>query len=128
MPAPDLQGQALHFRIANNQPIGGFAPEVLGLQLQLIQEEFEEFVEAYKEAINDLQNLRSREHALKELADLGYVCFQFAAAADWELDEAMARVHRSNMSKLVDGKPLKNEQGKVMKGPNYKPPVLIDLV
>lgn len=128
MPAPDLQGQALQFRIANEQPIGSFSPEVLNLQLQLVKEEFNEFVEAYQEAVSDLQNPRTREHALKELADLGYVCFQFATAAGWELDEAMARVHRSNMSKLVDGKPLKNEQGKVLKGPNYQPPTLIDLV
>jgi predicted HAD superfamily Cof-like phosphohydrolase len=65
---------------------------------------------------------------LKELADLVYVCFQFAAAAGWELDEALDRVHESNMSKLVDGKPLKREDGKVLKGPNYKPPYLEDLV
>jgi predicted HAD superfamily Cof-like phosphohydrolase len=57
-----------------------------------------------------------------------YVCFQFAAAAGWELDEALARVHRSNMSKLVDGKPVKDERGKVLKGPNYEPPFLEDLI
>lgn len=44
-------------------------------------------------------------------------------------NEAFARVHASNMSKLDDdGKPIKREDGKVMKGPNYKPPVLDDLV
>ena len=44
-------------------------------------------------------------------------------------NEAFARVHASNMSKLDDeGKPIKREDGKVMKGPNYKPPVLDDLI
>ena len=42
---------------------------------------------------------------------------------------AFARVHQSNMSKLDDdGKPMKRKDGKVLKGPNYKPPVLDDLV
>lgn len=44
-------------------------------------------------------------------------------------DEAFRRVHASNMSKLgPDGKPLRREDGKVLKGPNYMPPVLKDLV
>jgi predicted HAD superfamily Cof-like phosphohydrolase len=44
-------------------------------------------------------------------------------------DEAFKRVHASNMSKLgEDGKPLRRADGKILKGPNYKPPVLADLV
>lgn len=43
-------------------------------------------------------------------------------------NEAFHRVHKSNMSKLVDGKPVYNEDGKVVKGPNYKPPNLGDLI
>ena len=66
---------------------------------------------------------------LKELADLVYVCYQFAANEGWDLDEAMKRVHDSNMSKLDEhGKPIYREDGKVMKGPNYAPPHLEDLV
>lgn len=43
--------------------------------------------------------------------------------------EAFRRVHASNMSKLgEDGKPIHREDGKVLKGPNYKPPVMDDLV
>lgn len=42
--------------------------------------------------------------------------------------EAFKRVHESNMSKLVDGKPLLREDGKILKGPNYKPPYLLDLI
>ena len=45
------------------------------------------------------------------------------------LIEAMRRVHASNLSKLGDdGKPIKRADGKILKGPNYKPPVLTDLV
>ncbi len=47
----------------------------------------------------------------------------------WDLDEALNRVHESNMSKLdEDGKPIYREDGKVLKGPNYKPPDLSDLI
>ena len=67
-------------------------------------------------------------HALKELADLVYVCYQYAENMGWFLDEALDRVHKSNMSKLdEDGKPIYRKDGKVLKGPNYKPPTLEDL-
>ena len=47
----------------------------------------------------------------------------------WDLDEAMHRVHESNMYKLdQDGKPIYREDGKVLKGPNYQPPDLSDLI
>jgi predicted HAD superfamily Cof-like phosphohydrolase len=47
----------------------------------------------------------------------------------WDLDKAMERVHESNMSKLDEyGKPIYREDGKVLKGPNYNPPNLEDLV
>ena len=88
------------------------------MQLDLIAEEYKEF----RSAISD-------ENELKELADLVYVCYQYAENMEWDLDEAMRRVHRSNMSKLgLDGKPIRRSDGKVLKGPNYAPPTLIDLV
>ena len=69
-----------------------------------------------------------QEHALKELADLVYVCYQYAENMSWFLDEALDRVHKSNLSKLDDdGNPIYREDGKVLKGPNYKPPNLEDL-
>ena len=92
------------------------------MQLCLIVEEFEELIEAIEREPDN------HEHQLKELADLVYVAFQYAAARGWPLDEALDRVYGSNMSKLVDGKPLRREDGKVLKGPNYKPPYLEDLV
>ena len=96
-------------------------------QRNLITEEFKEFLEA--DATLYLSNPKNKEHCLKELADLVYVCYQYAANMGWDLDEAMFRVHQSNMSKLdEEGNPIYREDGKVLKGPNYKPPNLEDLV
>lgn len=84
----------------------------------LIEEEYDEFGEAMKP-----------EHMLKELADLVYVCYGYAATFGYDLDEALVRVHKSNLSKLGDdGKPIKNEEGKVTKSDNYIKPNLQDLV
>lgn len=114
-----LMDQAEEFRSAYNlSMIGSGAKSV---QKALIDEEWSEFHEAY--------HLESEECQLKELADLVYVCFQFAASQEWDLDEAMRRVHKSNMSKLGEnGKPIYRADGKVLKGPNYMPPNLDDLV
>ena len=95
-------------------------------QHELIVEEFKEFLEA--EGMLFMHGRNHQEHALKELADLVYVCYQYAENMGWFLDEALNRVHESNMSKLgEDGKPIYREDGKVLKGPNYKPPDLSDL-
>ena len=85
----------------------------------------EEFQEIFDESClgNDAEAM------LKELADGIIVINGYAATFGWDLDEATRRVHESNMSKLNDdGKPLKNGQGKVLKGPNYKKCNLKDLV
>ena len=96
------------------------------VQHKLIVEEFKEFLEA--EGMLFMHGRNHQEHALKELADLVYVCYQYAENMGWFLDEAMNRVHESNLSKLdEDGKPIYREDGKVLKGPNYKPPDLSDL-
>ena len=97
------------------------------VQKNLIIEEFKEFLEA--EGFLFMHGKNHQEHALKELADLVYVCYQYAENMGWFLDEALDRVHKSNMSKLgEDGKPIYREDGKVLKGPGYKPPNLSDLV
>ena len=81
------------------------------------------------EATLYLSSSKVREDCLKELADLVYVCYQYAVNMGWDLDEAMYRVHKSNMSKLDEyGKPVLREDGKVLKGPYYQPPNLEDLV
>jgi len=91
------------------------------MQRDLIDEEYHEFrIAFYNEPY---------ENELKELADLVYVCFQYAENMEWDLEEALSRVHKSNMSKLgLDGKPIRRVDGKVLKGPNYQPPTLTDLI
>lgn len=89
------------------------------MSTKLIMEEFQEFMTE-----ND-----SKANLLKELADLVYVCYAYADRWGWSLDEALRRVHISNMSKLDDnGQPIFREDGKILKGPNYKAPNLEDLV
>ena len=96
-------------------------------QKDLIVEEFKEFLEADGFLFRHGNN--AQRECLKELADLVYVCYQYAENMRWDLDEALYRVHVSNMSKLdEEGKPIYREDGKVLKGPNYKPPNLEDLV
>ena len=96
-------------------------------QKNLIVEEFKEFLEAAGMLFRHGRN--AQEETLKELADLVYVCYQYAENMGWFLDEALDRVHKSNMSKLgEDGKPIYREDGKVLKGPNYKLPTLTDLI
>ena len=97
------------------------------MQKNLIVEEFKEFLEAEGMLFRD--NGGFREDTLKELSDLVYVCYQYAANMNWDLDEALRRVHESNMSKLdAGGKPIYREDGKVLKSKNYLPPTLTDLV
>ena len=96
------------------------------VQKKLIVEEFKEFLEA--EGFLFMHGKNHQEHALKELADLVYVCYQYAENMGWFLDEALDRVHKSNLSKLdEEGNPIYRDDGKVLKGPNYKPPTLEDL-
>ena len=121
-----LSSQAQEFRaayqISNSNQL-----QVRSRQKNLITEEFKEFLEA--EAQLYLTSSKVKEDCLKELADLVYVCYQYAVNMGWDLDEAMYRVHESNMSKLdEEGNPILREDGKVLKGPNYKPPNLEDLV
>lgn len=112
-----FMSEAKAFRRAMGQTIGNPTGDEIELQFSLIAEEYEELVFACDET-----------EALKEMADLVYVVYQLAATLNWDLDAALYRVHQSNLSKLVDGKPLRREDGKVLKGPNYKPPYLDDLI
>jgi len=120
-----LSDQAKEFRSKYNLK-NSADRQIRDVQHKLIVEEFKEFLEA--EGMLFMHGRNHQEHALKELADLVYVCYQYAQNMGWFLDEALNRVHVSNMSKLdEDGKPIYREDGKVLKGPNYKPPDLSDL-
>lgn len=85
-----------------------------------------------KEELNELeQAMRTRN--LKEIADaltdILYVTYGAGYAYGIDLDKCFKEVQRANMSKLgQDGKPIYNEKGKVMKGPNYSEPNLKQFV
>lgn len=113
--------QAYEFRRAMGQPIYTQSAATEDLQLRLIEEELGEFRQ-------EVLRFGSPRDILKELADLVFVSYQFAAAKGWDLDEALDRVYESNMSKLVNGVPLRREDGKILKGPAYKAPDLSVLV
>ena len=120
-----ISEQAKEFRTKYNLK-NGTDRSKRSYQKNLIVEEFKEFLEA--EGFLFMHGKNHQEHALKELADLVYVCYQYAANMGWFLDEALDRVHKSNLSKLdEEGNPIYREDGKVLKGPNYKPPNLEDL-
>ena len=87
------------------------------LRIDLIDEELTEFKEAIKN--NDLKEV------VDALTDILYVTYGAGHAFGVNLDECFDEVQRSNMSKLgKDGKPIYNQAGKVMKGPNYFAPDL----
>ena len=121
-----LSSQAKEFR-STYQVGNSISRERRTRQKDLIVEEFKEFLEA--DGFMFRTGSTPRAECLKELADLVYVCYQYAENLGWDLDEALHRVHASNMSKLdEDGKPIYRKDGKVLKGPNYAPPNLEDLV
>ena len=87
------------------------------LRIKLIEEELGEF----KKAINE-KNLIEVADAL---TDILYVTYGAGHAFGIDLDKCFDEVQKSNMSKLDDaGKPIYNDLGKVMKGPNYFKPNL----
>ncbi len=87
------------------------------LRIDLIKEELEELTDAMQD-----ENLLEVADAL---TDILYVTYGAGHAFGIDLDKCFEEVQNSNMSKLgEDGKPIYNEAGKVMKGPNYFKPDL----
>lgn len=133
---PPIDREALVKEFIEKFELGDKGPD---FWLTLVREETNELAEA-------LANV------LKEMADLEYVCAGWIVSGGREmdqetagnvraldayytlivpqmLDEVFRRVHESNMSKLgMDGKPVRREDGKVLKGPFYKAPDLMDLI
>tara|TARA_A100001011_G_scaffold66145_1_gene67171 strand:- start:391 stop:762 length:372 start_codon:yes stop_codon:yes gene_type:complete len=91
--------------------------KIIKLRYNLIKEELDEFEEALKD--------RDLKEVADALTDILYVTYGAGHAFGIDLDKCFDEVQRSNMSKLgADGKPIYNEHGKVMKGPNYFEPNL----
>ena len=107
---------------------------LLELRLKLIREESGEVMEEFVNMLMDLERGKpvstiQKTKLLKELCDLQYVLSGAAVALGLDIQTAFIRVHNSNMSKLGDdGKPVYREDGKIIKGDNYRPPNLEDLV
>ena len=95
--------------------------KITSLRYELIKEELDEF----KEAI-DKKDIKEVADAL---TDILYVTYGAGHAFGIDLDKCFEEVQNSNMSKLGnDGKPIYNDKGKVMKGPNYFKPNLSKFV
>ena len=91
--------------------------KIVKLRYDLIREELDEFDQALKD--KDLKEVAD------SLTDILYVTYGAGHAFGIDLDKCFDEVQRSNMSKLgKNGKPIYNENGKVMKGSNYFEPKL----
>ena len=91
--------------------------KITSLRYDLIKEELEEL----KEAIDN----RDIKEVADALTDILYVTYGAGHAFGIDLDKCFEEVQNSNMSKLgSDGKPIYNDKGKVMNGPNYFKPDL----
>ena len=91
--------------------------KIIQLRLNLIKEELNELETAIKD--NNLLEIADA------LTDILYVTYGAGHSFGINLDKCFSEVQQSNMSKLgKDGKPIYNEDGKVMKGPNYFKPNL----
>ena len=91
--------------------------KITSLRYDLIREELLEFKEAIEK--KDIKEVADA------LTDILYVTYGAGHAFGIDLDKCFDEVQRSNMSKLgADGKPIYNDKGKVMKGPNYFKPNL----
>ena len=91
------------------------------LRVSLIKEELDELIEAI--------NKKDLVEVADALTDILYVTYGAGHAFGINLDKCFEEVQNSNMSKLgLDGKPIYNEMGKVMKGPKYFKPDLSKFV
>ena len=91
--------------------------KINALRVSLIKEELDELIEA--------MNKKDLVEVADALTDILYVTYGTGHAFGINLDDCFEEVQNSNMSKLdKDGKPIYNDKGKVMKGPNYFKPDL----
>ena len=113
----------LEFNQALGGHIGDFKnPKLPDMSIQLgyqdwIEEEFDELSEAL--AAQDLIE------TVDALTDIIYLAYGFLVALGVDGDASFTEVHNSNMTKLdEDGNPIRREDGKIVKGPNFKLPDL----
>ena len=129
------QTAVAEFHKAFGHPIGqAYTDKSLEFRFDLLEEEFIELTVEMNNMRKELKEYgkcfpSSIADMLKEMADLQYVLSGLAVTFDLPLEVAFTRVHNSNMSKLdEDGKPVLRADGKILKGPNYEAPFMVDLV
>jgi predicted HAD superfamily Cof-like phosphohydrolase len=104
-----------------DSPTVAVGADQVELRLALIEEEVGELAEAARAA--DLVGVADA------LADIVYVAYGTAHVYGIDLDAVLDEVHASNMTKLgADGKPIRRADGKVLKGPAYRPPNIADVL
>lgn len=114
------ENKVAEFMKAGEIPSFEDEPNKVYLILRGIDEEYAEFDEAafaYQEDPNE----DTRKQLVKEWADLQYVVSQAAVYFEIPADPAFNRVHNNNMTKVIDGKLIKREDGKVLKPEGYVP-------
>lgn len=112
------------FMLASNQPISFnlavHTDKLRNFRSKLIIEEADEFVDAaYKMNIYEMADA---------LGDLLYVIYGAALTFGIPLEAVFNEIHRSNMTKVVDGKVIRREDGKVMKPESYEPPNIKSII
>ena len=106
-----------------HKPTTNLSDSKLKLRFDLMAEENEEYLEAAKE--NDLVEVADA------LGDMLYIlCGTILEhGMQYKIEEVFNEIQRSNMSKLgANGKPIYREDGKVMKGPNYFKPNILEII
>lgn len=101
-------------------PVGKLPLQLTYLRKNLLEEEFNEYLEAIGQ--EDVVAIADA------LGDMLYIIYGTARVYGIPLDDVVAEIHRSNMTKVVGGAVLRREDGKVMKPPTYDPPNLREVM
>lgn len=108
------QDEVEEFMIAGDQDVpdfGGLESKQAKLYMDLISEEYNETLQAFKD--KDIVEVADG------LVDMVWVIMGMASTLDIPFDKVWNEVRASNMSKFVDGKAIKDENGKIMKPEGY---------
>lgn len=102
-------------------------PAFAAMCIKLVEEEFlDETYSAYKSYMQS-QSLESFVALTDGIVDTVYVLMQLARTFGIPFNEAWDEVHQSNMAKVVNGKVVRREDGKILKPEGWKPPALWDI-
>jgi predicted HAD superfamily Cof-like phosphohydrolase len=112
-----MQAQVAEFHRAIGDALARDPEQVARLRIAMLTEEYVEAMEAIASG--------DRAQIARELADLMYVIYGTACMYGIDLGAAFDAVHESNMSKIGPGGPVVRSDGKVLKGPCFRPPDML---